>query len=117
MQAEQRFEAELKQRLGLLAPPDPDPVLWQNIAAASPARRRYWPWLGTAAALVLAAVVMLPRTEAPLANEAGPYELQAQDRQLQLAYLNDASPAELDRLWQARQQLTLDMAKGHRETK
>ncbi|WKE65721.1 hypothetical protein PVT67_00245 [Gallaecimonas kandeliae] len=114
MQAEKRFEDKLTARLRAQALA-PDDELWRRIEVARP-RRHLWPWLGSAAVLGLLLVQEWP-AGAPVAPLFTPYELLAQDRQLQQAYLDDANDQQLAALWRQRNALMDEMAQGHGESK
>jgi len=89
----------------------PDEALWQRIDQQVH-KKVLWPWLATAASIALVAVVWWPlKPPAVVQSPAVSYELAAQDRQLQQAYLYADSDAEVTQQWQKRQQIIKEMAK------
>lgn len=108
-----------RQHLATLPEIDPSDALWLRLQRAySPEARasRRWPWLGVAAAAVLAAVLVWPRAPAPAPAvlDSGPLAMAATrsdpglrrlDDELALAYARNADESEIAALWQTRERL------------
>ncbi|MGQ4275643.1 hypothetical protein ACQ5ES_01120 [Pseudidiomarina sp. E22-M8] len=114
-------ERALQEHLEQYAEPT-QPVTWQDISArkgtsvgVGKARRSRWPlWLAPVAAAAAVAwlwvlqpqqITQPDRYDTPMLL-ASNYSLDAIDRQLQQAYIRGADEAQINALWQQREQLT-----------
>jgi hypothetical protein len=110
----------LHRHLAALREADPPEHLWNRVDHARRHRTRRWQWGAGITALALAAVALLPFQPIPRpadipeqAVAAGPVtgidntgaRLRALDRDLQAAYRNHASEAEIAELWTMRRAL------------